>query len=458
MAHNQRVCLLYTALFPEEYIFASTLTELWIAERFILQKDNETLEETAMQLLNELIDKNLLVAHEMRLDQVKTCRVDENIRTFCKQKAIEENLFTVIESDIYAQRSFYRLSFHSDPTNFLSETKRSPNNVRSFLCLDKVQNPINHPINLHPECSSTIPDAFKPLRILKCESTKFEELPKKLTSLKLLKHITMWIDNLKVLPKELSKLSYLQTLIVKTMHRSIRVEANIWRMEQLRHLKSKAILDLDDGKWKAGKATNLQTISRLSSKSCKEDLSKKAPNLKSLGIQGIVDAEFLEKLGLEKFDHLEKLKLVHYTQYGKLVDMKRFPCRDRFPGTLNSLTLSNTNLIWDLHMENVAKISTLKVLKLKDNAFKGASWVPTNGRSYNFPNLKLLLIDNTDLVTWGLTTREFPLLDCIVIKNCKGLKSVPDSLAKKVIKFEKVPDSLAKQVIDSKTDASSSSI
>lgn len=444
MAHDRRVCLLYTALFPEEYISAATLTELWIAERFISQKDNETLEETATQLLNELINKNLLVAHEMRLDQVKTCRVDDRIRKFCKQKAIEENLFTVIESDIYAQGSFYRLSFHSDPSKFLSETKKSPNNVRSFLCLAKVLDPINNrPINLHPQYSSTIPDAFKPLRILKCESTKFDELPKKLTRLKLLKHITMWIDDLRALPKEMSKLSNLQTLIIKTRSTSIKVEANIWRMEQLRHLKAKALLVLDDGKWRAGKAMNLQTISMLSSNSCTKELSKKAPKLKSLGIQGELDAEFLEKLGLENFVHLEKLKLVYYKRYEEPVDMKRFPSGDRFPVKLNSLTLSNTKLIWSRHMENVAKIDTLKVLKLKDNAFKGASW---NADSYKFANLKLLLINQTDLVTWDAEADIFPLLDCIVIKNCKGLKSVPDSLAKKIKGFANGSDASSSSI------------
>lgn len=403
------------------------MTQLWIAERFISKEDNRPLEETAKEVLNDLISKKLLVAHKMRLDQVRTCVVNDDIRNFCRQKAKEESLFTVVESEFNAKQSFYRLCFHSDPSEFLSQAHES-SSVRSFLCLVK-----DDPINLDPKHSSTILNAFKPLRILKCESTRFDQLPKNFTSLKLLKHMTLWIDKLDVLPEEVSKLSNLQTLIIKTESKSITVKANIWKMMQLRHLKAKVSFVLDDKKWKEGNATNLQTISRLSSKSSSPALSEKAPKLKSLGIQGELTILFLETMSLESFKDLEKLKLVNYKPYGTPPALDRLPSGDRFPRNLKCLTLSNTKLLWNRHIARLAEIDTLEVLKLKDNAFKGASW---KAGANVFENLKFLLIKSSDLVTWDASTTNFPLLECLVIKNCKLFQNVPDGLAKQVKKLQ----------------------
>jgi hypothetical protein len=51
-------CFMYFAAFPEDYkISATSLLRMWIAEGFIPQEDNRTLEETAESYLEDLVQR-----------------------------------------------------------------------------------------------------------------------------------------------------------------------------------------------------------------------------------------------------------------------------------------------------------------------------------------------------------------------------------------------------------------
>ncbi|KAK6148284.1 hypothetical protein DH2020_019196 [Rehmannia glutinosa] len=90
-------CFLYMGMFPEDFeIPVWNLTRMWIAEGFILHEGpGKSLEEVAMDYLEELINRNLVMVDEVRPDgKVKTCRVHDMLREFCQIKAGKnENLF-----------------------------------------------------------------------------------------------------------------------------------------------------------------------------------------------------------------------------------------------------------------------------------------------------------------------------------------------------------------------------
>lgn len=430
-----RMCFLYTGLFPDNHeIPTSTLTLLWIAEGFIPSEDGKTFEATAYKFLRDLINMNLLMVEKMSLDHVKTCRVHDTIREFCKAKAVEENLFTlvkrseegIIEPSVTEVQKFRRLCLHSDLSRFLSEEPNGPR-VRSFLCFFKQS------FDLDPKHISAIPDAFNLLRVLNCKSVKFGQFPK-VTKLILLKHITLFVDNFDVLPEQISQLLNLQTLIVETNSRSITVKANIWKMTQLRRLKTKAAIFLDDKKWKGEARENLQAVSRLSPVSCTAALSDRASNLKSLGIRGKL-ADLFDTFTLERFRHLEKLKLLNDLVHESASNypLLALPQSDRFPPFLKRLTLSNTYLLWDRHMPILAKINTLEVLKLKDDAFSGISW---HARGDGFQSLQYLLLENSELVIWEASAAHFPSLRWLELKICKKLQRIPAEVAGKLEKLD----------------------
>ncbi|KAH6761554.1 hypothetical protein C2S52_018987 [Perilla frutescens var. hirtella] len=438
-----RECFLYMAVFPEEHVIpAWMLTRLWIAEGFVRPKEGTSLEEAAEENLSDLVSRNLLMHDQINpMGEIKTCRVHDMIRGFCRLIALEQNLFQeikknkqgVLEPPVTELQKFHRLCFHSDLTTFFSEKPKGPR-VRSFLCFYK------EPVNLDARYISTIPDAFLLLRVLESISIRFHQFPAKVTKLSHLRYITLHIDALTILPEPLSQLWNLQTLVVETKSRSITMRANIWNMYRLRHLKMKAAIELDD-KWDGKGGENLQTLSRLAPKSCTAKLSERACNLKELGIRGNLGNLF-GIMSMENLGRLEKLKLMNDLSESehRLVGL---PHPNRFPPNLRRLTLSNTFLEWQ-HISVLAKIKTLEALKLKDNAFTGTSW---NVAADIFENLQLLLIINADIVVWVASASNFPALRCLVLKNCEKLENIPGDLGNNLDRLD--IERLRKSAVDS---------
>ncbi|KAL8557374.1 hypothetical protein ACS0TY_004710 [Phlomoides rotata] len=204
------------------------------------------------------------------------------------------------------------------------------------------------------------------------------------------------------------------------------MKENIWKMYRLRHLNTKAAIVLDK-EWDGEAGENLQTLSRLSPESCTVNMSKRARNLKTLGIRGKLATQ-LNTMALQELSRLEKLKLMNDIQYESASEdrLVLLPQPSNFPPNLKRLTLSNTSLDWK-NMSTLAKIDTLEVLKLKNNAFTGISW---NADGDVFHSLQFLLIVNADLVLWEASTNNLPSLRSLVLKNCEKLQQIPGGLGK----------------------------
>ncbi|KAL8537965.1 hypothetical protein ACS0TY_000057 [Phlomoides rotata] len=74
-------------MFPEDFeIPVWQLIRMWIAEGFIQQKNSViSLEETAESYLEDLISRNLVRVDKTKPDgKVKTCRIHDMLRDFCK--------------------------------------------------------------------------------------------------------------------------------------------------------------------------------------------------------------------------------------------------------------------------------------------------------------------------------------------------------------------------------------
>ncbi|XP_057787900.1 putative late blight resistance protein homolog R1A-10 [Salvia miltiorrhiza] len=438
-----RECFLYMAVFPEEHVVpAWMLTRLWIAEGFVRPKET-SLEKAAEQNLNDLVSRNLLMLDQKNLmGEIKTCRVHDMIREFCKEIAVEQNLFReirknkegILEPSVSDVEKFHRLCFHSDLTTLFSKKLNGPR-VRSFLCFYK------EPVKLDARYISTIPDAFILLRVLESISIRFHQFPAKVTKLIHLRYVTLHIETLTLLPEPLSQLWNLQTLVVETKSRSITMKANIWKMYRMRHLKLKAAIVLDP-KWDGAGGENLQTLSRLAPESCTAKVCEKACNLKELGIRGKL-ASLFKTMSMEKLSRLEKLKLMNDLLADSEPRLARLPQSNCFPPNLKRLTLSNTFLDWE-HMSTLAEINSLEVLKLKENACSGTSW---NAAASVFESLQVLIITNADIVVWVVSADSFPCLSCLVLKNCEKLEHIPVELGN-YLEFLEI-ERLRKPAVDS---------
>ncbi|KAH6795177.1 hypothetical protein C2S52_005654 [Perilla frutescens var. hirtella] len=434
LTHDLKDCFLYLGMFAEDSeIPAWKLTRLWIAEGFIKQNQNyciRSLEEVAKANLNDLVARNLVMVEKTKADgDVKTCRVHDMIREFCKDQAGLEsrNLFQEVKKN--GQGVFHpaiseigkcrRLSIHSHVVEFIRTRAKGPK-VRSFLCFSK------ETVNLPTEWIPAIPEDFELLRVIDASPIKFPKFPTKLTKLVHLRYITLSGNDLTALPKDASNLWNLQTVRIDTTAREFQIIADIGKMKQLRHLKTKAAIVLKEVHSEGGE--NLQTLSRLSTKSCTEQVFSRAKNLKNLGIRGDL-ATIVNKNLSEKLERLEKLKLVHdmfSTSEPAGSALQRLPPADSFPPNLRILTLSSTSLDWR-HMTTLGGLSKLEVLKLKEMAFKGRLW---EAEGSGFRCLESLHIVRTDLEIWtiALGDRPFPKLKNLVLKNCEKLQQIPSQL------------------------------
>lgn len=428
-------CFLYLGVFPEDdEIPVRTLTSLWIAEGLVQDSRRldvegsasaeQILEETAEQYLCRLIDTNLvMVGKTYPNGQIKTCRLHKVIYGFCKYKAAEQELYQEINSDspISLKPNCRRLCIYTYISLFLfrrSETLP----VRSILCFEKGYCYIS-------------PFDFKLLRVLECKYHRYTKFPTYLTKLKYLRYISIsGDDHLDVIPETISSLYCLESLVVDTQSPFLALKANIWRMLKLRHLVTKAAIVLDIRETDHKVCKYLQTLTRLAAACCTEDVFEKAPNLTTLGIQGEL-ASLLAAETLRKLERLENLKLINKSAAAD-THLHRHLHQNCFPPSLKRLTLSATYLGWE-SMGVLGKISSLEILKLKNNAFMGESWKTD---ADGFRGLVFLLIGTTDLVSWEASADCFPRLECLVLNNREKFQRIPSTLEKK-LHTDKVSDS-----------------
>ncbi|MFS8025070.1 putative P-loop containing nucleoside triphosphate hydrolase [Helianthus anomalus] len=88
-----RECFLYLGGFPEDYMFqVRELIWLWVAEGFIQDDENRSLEDIVEDYLMDFIDINLVnVTHRSKYDgAAKACKIHDLVRELCLEKAKEE--------------------------------------------------------------------------------------------------------------------------------------------------------------------------------------------------------------------------------------------------------------------------------------------------------------------------------------------------------------------------------
>lgn len=431
-----KVCFIYFGAFPEDFeIPVSKLLKLWVAEGFIQQIGQETLEDIAEEYLVDLVDRNLVIVAKKRANgRIKSCRIHDMLRDLCIREGAEEKFLQVIRgisdrASLTSIPNYYRrLCIHSHVLEFVSSRPSGPH-VRSFFCfsMDERDVPREH--------TSFVHEAFNLVRILDLKSITFSRFPNEIVQLVHLRFLSL-SGHFKVLPSAISNLWNLQTLIVVTTSRNLDILADLWKMLQFRHLHTSGLSCLHGPRAETRKDSedpfvrrNIQTICTIMPECCTENILARTPNLKKLGIRGNLFILVQERGGmslfdnLAKLDHLETLKLLNDT-----FPLDPFKCSIpglpqsyKFPPNLKKITLSDTLLDW-AEMSTLGMLPNLEVLKLKDYAFKGSTWEPLDG---GFRLLRVLQLGRSDLVHWHASGHHFPRLERVILKHCTNLEEIP---------------------------------
>ncbi|CAA2975122.1 Hypothetical predicted protein [Olea europaea subsp. europaea] len=228
------------------------------------------------------------------------------------------------------------------------------------------------------------------------------------------------------LPASIYNLRNLQTLI--TNYGTIYLKPEIWKMTQLRHVQSwRMVLSEPPSEESFMVLENLRTLSDVVDFRCTEDILKRIPNLKKLGISydpdfgfryGLLDSEYYCLNNLVHLHQLESLKCSFFMKSPSFLHYIIFP------PSLKKLTLSTIFIPWE-DMTIIGSLLNLEVLKLKYNAFDGPEWEPNEGE---FLQLKYLLLQDIDLVHWRADRIHFPSLQHLVLRKCRKMKEIPSGV------------------------------
>ncbi|KAL2464844.1 NB-ARC domain-containing protein [Abeliophyllum distichum] len=238
------------------------------------------------------------------------------------------------------------------------------------------------------------------------------------------------------IPSSISKLQNLQTIILRRdMRRPLYLSLDIWKMPQLRHvLLEYGILPDPSSVGTEGDRSvfvleNLQTLSLVMNFRCAEEVIKRIPSIKKLGIRYKDEEMDLEYYCRNNLVHLRKLESLKWINFGYSFLMNlsfptSFLMNLSFLTSLKKLTLVKGRLsLEDILI--VGSLPNLQVLKLRSTAFFRQKWITNAGE---FLQLKYLLLENIALEGWRVDPTCFLKLESLVLKDCYEFVEIPDEI------------------------------
>ncbi|XP_057792303.1 putative late blight resistance protein homolog R1B-14 isoform X1 [Salvia miltiorrhiza] len=403
LPHHLRSCFLYMAAFPEDYeIRVSKLIKLWIAEGFVEPRAGRSLEDGAIEYLEDLVKRSLVLVKKRKSDgKIKSCGLHDMVREICRRRAKKENIQ-------------HRLSIAHPDLILLARTYGST--LRSVICFRLIT-------------ASSLDNALRVFRLLRVldvvDDYNEHPLPAQVFDLFHLRYLAFACPN--EIPAAISRLRNLRTLIICPRNRFGRYSEDvvylpleIWTMPLLTHLVSfySPLLDPE------GVASPLNRLLELSVGRrfvCTKEITEIIPNVRKLGITyfGSKLRENYQLQNLVFLHHLEKLKLV--MKKGCVIPRKIWPV---FPESLRKLTLNGWRFPWK-YMETIGYLPNLQVLKLRNGACRGRTW---ETKEDQFPSLEFLEIHKSNLKKWVTEESHFPRLKQLVLYYCSRLSKIPNDI------------------------------
>ncbi|XP_031091125.1 putative late blight resistance protein homolog R1A-10 [Ipomoea triloba] len=423
LPHHLKACFLYFGLFPEDYeINVKKLARLWAAEGFLGAEDHQNREEVAMECLQDLVGRSLVfVSKQSYNGKMKTIRIHDLLRDLCLREAQHENLLNVIGDK---KLPFYKkkISCH-----WISATSGF-----DLLPLTKCFHKSHSLHSLYPYYSVSVEhhlfSHFKLLRVVDivCVSYQGYGVLYALANLIHLRYLALrrYSTNASTEYFDLEFFEHwnMQCFIVcgadATFH-SFEV-SGIWKMPLLRNICIGHIVSLGT---LSVVHRNLESISWLDPTLCTKDLFTRVPSLKKLEIYNGYNRNNLDCF--YNFVHLRQLEELSIKNWLDLcIPCFGIPWATDFLPNLKKLKFFWTNLkLSDMRL--IGMLPNLEILKLID-ARKDRMWEPFEE---GFRQLKRLVIEDTFLECWNAVGDNFPVLECLELRDCRSLQKIPSGFA-----------------------------
>ncbi|XP_016555163.2 putative late blight resistance protein homolog R1A-10 [Capsicum annuum] len=457
-------CFLSMCIFPEDFqVQTWRLIQLWIAEGFIRTSagSHKSLEEVAIDYLEDLISRNLIRARKRRFNgEIKTCGIHDLLREFCLKEA-EMTKFMHVERTYPPlpehKHNVRRFSFQTMSYTLDDWYELLPPVAESIYLFSRLDLPFTPRIHLHgksPICCPIMHEffcRFNFLRVLAIfngvvSSQSFPLVVTKLFHLRFLQlrfhgnipESISDLQNLRTLicsgksSESMSDLEYLINEGCSDNSSDITLPENIWMMKNLRFIRLQGVAYLPSpsseriiNKHLVAGLPNLGEFSNLCYSGCTNEVFSGVPNLKRLIIRtpsskqkNSPDLELLDMSSLRK---LEAFKCYFERCYW-LMDMsiKNFV----LPKSLKRLSLNRCKyFLWEDITSKVVMLPNLEELKLKYCKADDDVWRLSD--EDEFKSLTLLLLSNLNLERLEATIDNFPNLKRLVLKDCDDLQEIP---------------------------------
>ncbi|KAH0682146.1 hypothetical protein KY289_019898 [Solanum tuberosum] len=425
LPNHLKPCFLSMSGFPEDFQFETLiLIQLWIAEGFIIRtsENAKSLEEVAIDYLEDLISRNLIQARERRFNgEIITCGIHDLLREFCLTEAEMtkhmhvDRTYPTFPTQMHNVRRF---SFQAFSYSVDDCSKVLPPVARSIYFFSYLDPPLKP--QLHQFFSRF--NLLKVLAIFK-KGVWFESFPLVITKLFHLRYLQVGFNG--DIPESISELQNLQTLICGGFSINVTLPGKIWMMRKLRYIhlreatylpspKTESILNKHLG------MPNLEELSGVCFNSCTNEVFSGIPNIKRLIIHV---PHFREIIPHRLLDMSRLTKLEAFKFYGTTFfqhPIKRFG----FPTSLRRLSLNcYYDFDWADISSTVMMLPNLEELKLKQCPTMSDEWILCD--EDKFKSLKLLLLSLTNLARWEGSSNNIPNLKRLVLKKCHCLQEIP---------------------------------
>ncbi|KAI3971175.1 hypothetical protein MKW92_025453 [Papaver armeniacum] len=459
LPYHLQPCFLYMSLFPgTSKIRVTTLFQYWIAEGLIESRNGgETLEDTAKDYLDELIDRSLIQVGKRRSDgNVSTCQIHGLLHGVSASESSEDEFsksFGSIDEFNRKQDSCSRrVAVNCQEQNDQYLTRSQNPRIRSLMCHGDIHFPKD-------KFFSSFLKGFKSLRVLEFNGyTKgIDSLPEEVGKLIHLRYLRIGKTKLKnINTSHLRKLVHLQTLNLKG--NEVVLDDQIWCLEQLRHLYLKNIqLPAANDKINWAKSTMNKLRNNINQK--KEaghwimdgGLEKLSFSLRKLKIEECL-ASHSDNISraVSNLTNLRSLALRYKTSIDEPVMNEEVP--------LASIQFSNHNLLISLHLKGhilnwptntisfppqlcklklewscitedpmkiLENLASLRFLHLGLKSYTGTEMVCSEGGFVNLQTLELVSI--LTLQRWRIEGALASLIK-LTIMDCTNLEMLPDRL------------------------------
>ncbi|XP_044953267.1 putative disease resistance protein RGA4 [Hordeum vulgare subsp. vulgare] len=423
---HMKQCFAFCAVFPKDYkIDVEKLIHLWIANGFIPEHKEDSLETTGKHIFDELVSRSFFLEIEKskkfeRYYSITTCKIHDLMHDVAMSVMEEECVVVTMKpSEIEWLGDTARHLFLSceEMEGILNDSleKGSPA-IQTLICDNHMQSSLKHL------------SKYSSLHALKLSIRGTESFLLRAMYLHHLRYLDLSNSDVKALPEDISILYNLQVLDLSNCYRLDQLPRQMKYMTSLRHLYTHGCWKLKSMPPGLRKLTNLQTLTCFVAGLHGPDCSDvgELHDLKIGGQLELRQVENVEKAEAEVANLGNKKDLNQLTlRWSKVGDNKVL---DKFEphGGLQVLEVHYYGGECMGMLQNMVEIHLFHCERLQ-LLFRCST-------IFTFPRLKVLTLDHLLGFErwWEINGREeeqtiFPVLEKLFISNCGKLAALPEA-------------------------------